>query len=51
MLRDFEARHLPVLEDAELAGIVSVDDLLVALSMELGAMASPVAKEIARPRS
>jgi CBS domain-containing protein len=51
MLRDIEARRLPVLEDDELAGIVTVDDLLVALIMELGAVASPVAKEIARPQS
>jgi CBS domain-containing protein len=50
-LRDIEARRLPVLEDGELAGIVTVDDLLVALVMEFGALASPVAKEIARPKT
>ena len=50
VLRAIEARRLPVLEDEELAGIVTVDDLLVALVMEFGAVASPVAKEIARPQ-
>jgi CBS domain-containing protein len=49
-LRDIEARRLPVLEDEELAGIVTVDDLLVALVMEFGAVASPVAKEITHPQ-
>lgn len=49
-LRNIEARRLPVLEDGELAGIVTVDDLLVALVVELGAVASPVAKELSRPQ-
>lgn len=50
IFRDIEARRLPVLEDEEMAGIVTVDDILVALVMELGAAVSPVAKEIARPQ-
>jgi CBS domain-containing protein len=51
IFRDIEARRLPVLEEEELAGIVTVDDILVALVMELGAAVSPVAKEIARPQT
>ena len=36
------ARRLPVLEDEELAGIISVDDLLLSLVAELGAVMSPI---------
>src|ERR1700733_12437537 len=32
------ARRLPVLEDAELAGIISVDDLLIRLLSEFGSL-------------
>ena len=42
-------RRLPVLEDEELAGIISVDDLLVTLVLELGAVVSPVAQELLNP--
>jgi len=49
MVRDISARRLPVLEDEELAGIVTVDDLLVASMMEFMSAVAPVAKQIARP--
>jgi CBS domain-containing protein len=42
-------RRLPVLEDSELAGIISVDDLLVALVLELGATLTPIARELQHP--
>jgi len=51
-LKTFQAqrvRRLPVLEDDELAGIISVDDLLVTLVLELGAVVSPVARELLDP--
>ncbi|MDA8312034.1 MAG: CBS domain-containing protein [Actinomycetota bacterium] len=41
-------RRLPVLEEGEVAGIVSVDDLLLALVLELGATLSPIARETLR---
>ena len=43
------ARRLPVLEDEELAGIISVDDMLIALVGEFGAVMSPVAREVVHP--
>jgi CBS domain-containing protein len=43
------ARRLPVLEDKELAGIISVDDLLLSLLVEFGAVMSPVAQELVHP--
>jgi CBS domain-containing protein len=43
------ARRLPVLEDKELGGIVSVDDLLLSLVTEFGAVMSPVAQELVHP--
>ena len=43
------ARRLPVLEDKELAGIISVDDLLLSLVVEFGAVMSPVALELVHP--
>ncbi|MGO8826206.1 MAG: cyclic nucleotide-binding/CBS domain-containing protein [Acidimicrobiales bacterium] len=43
------ARRLPVLEDEDLAGIISVDDLLVSLVVEFGAVMSPVAQELVHP--
>ncbi len=43
------ARRLPVLEDKELAGIMSVDDLLLSLVAEFGAVMSPVAQELVHP--
>ncbi len=43
------ARRLPVLEEGDLAGIISVDDLLLALVVEFGAVMSPVALELVHP--
>jgi CBS domain-containing protein len=43
------ARRLPVLEDTDLAGMISVDDLLVSLVAELGSVLSPVARELVHP--
>jgi CBS domain-containing protein len=43
------ARRLPVLEEEELAGIISVDDLLISLVVEFGAVMSPVAQELVHP--
>lgn len=43
------ARRLPVLEDKEIAGIISVDDLLLSLVAEFGAVMSPVAQELVHP--
>jgi CBS domain-containing protein len=43
------ARRLPVLEDKDLAGIISVDDLLLSLVEEFGAVLSPVARELVYP--
>jgi CBS domain-containing protein len=43
------ARRLPVLEETDLAGIISVDDLLLSLVAELGAVLSPVAQELVHP--
>ena len=47
--RNAGARRLPVLEEDELAGIISVDDLLVSLVAEFGAVLAPVAKELVHP--
>ena len=49
ILKSEQVRRLPVLEDGELAGILSVDDLLVALVLELGAVVSPIARELLQP--
>jgi len=46
ILKDAGVRRLPVLEDGDLGGIISLDDLLVALVLELGAVVSPIAKEV-----
>lgn len=48
-LKDREFRRLPVLEEGELAGIVTVDDLLVGLVLELASVISPVARDVVRP--
>jgi CBS domain-containing protein len=50
LLKDAGVRRLPVLEDGDLGGIISVDDLLVALVLELGAVVSPIVKEILGPK-
>lgn len=49
VFRTATARRLPVLEDGELAGIISVDDLLISLVAEFGAVMSPVAQELVHP--
>ena len=43
------SRRLPVLEDKDLAGIISVDDLLLSLVTEFGAVMSPVAQKLMHP--
>jgi CBS domain-containing protein len=43
------SRRLPVLEDEDLAGIISVDDLLLTLVTEFGAVMSPVAQKLVHP--
>ena len=43
------SRRLPVLEDKDLAGIISVDDLLLSLVAEFGAVMSPVAQKLVHP--
>ncbi len=49
LLKDAGVRRLPVLEDGDLGGIITVDDLLVALVLELGAVVSPIVKEVLDP--
>jgi len=49
ILKDANSRRLPVLEDSDLAGIITVDDLLVALVIELNAAIAPIAREVASP--
>ena len=51
ILRNAGVRRLPVLEDSDIAGIITTDDLLVWLVLELGAVASTVANEIVHPTS
>jgi CBS domain-containing protein len=46
MLHDAGVRRLPVLEENEIAGIITVDDLLVWLAAEFAAVASPVADDV-----
>lgn len=50
VLRHTGVRRLPVLEGSDLAGIITLDDLLVWLVGELAAVATPVA-DIVLPRS
>jgi CBS domain-containing protein len=50
LLKEAGVRRLPVLEDSDVAGIITVDDLLVFLVLELGAVVTPVAGEIVRPK-
>ena len=49
VFKSASARRLPVLEDKDLAGIISVDDLLLTLLAEFGAVLSPVAQELVHP--
>jgi CBS domain-containing protein len=51
ILKDAGVRRLPVLEDSEIAGIITVDDLLVFLVLELGAVIAPVVSEILHPKN
>ena len=46
ILRRAGVRRLPVFEESELAGIITVDDLLVWLVGELAAVATPVAGHV-----
>lgn len=46
VLKDAGVRRLPVLEDTDLAGIITVDDLLVALALGFAAAISPVVHEL-----
>lgn len=50
LLKETGVRRLPVLEDSELGGIITADDLLVALTLELAAVVSPIAQEILEPK-
>lgn len=43
------SRRLPVLEDEELAGIISVDDLLIRLLGEFGSLMHPVTERVIHP--
>ena len=49
VFRSSTARRLPVLEEEDLAGIISVDDLLVSLVAEFAAVMTPVAQELRHP--
>lgn len=51
VLKEQQVRRIPVLEDGNLAGIVSVDDLLVSYVLELAAIVSPIASELLQPES
>src|ERR1019366_3774262 len=51
IVKDAGVRRLPVLEDGDIAGIITVDDLLVWLVLELGAVTTPVAGEILHLKS
>jgi len=47
--KDVRSRRLPVLEDTDLAGILTVDDLLVALVLEFNAAVAPIVREVMHP--
>jgi len=46
ILRGGRFRRLPVLEDETVTGIITVDDLLVTLVVELAAVAAPIAASV-----
>ncbi len=50
LLKETGVRRLPVLEDSDIAGIITVDDLLVFLVLEFGAVVTPIVGEIVHPR-
>lgn len=49
VLKRANVRRFPVLEDGEVAGILTVDDVLVALVVELHAAVAPIAHEMTAP--
>ncbi|HVA09517.1 MAG TPA: CBS domain-containing protein [Acidimicrobiales bacterium] len=51
VLRRAGVRRLPVVEDGVVAGIITFDDLLVWLVLELGAVTTPVAGEVLQLKS
>lgn len=46
LLRRHEVRRLPVVEDDQLAGMLTVDDLLIRSTTELGALVQPITGEV-----
>lgn len=51
IIKEAGVRRLPVVEDTDLAGIITADELLISLVLELSAVVSPVAKELAHPQT
>jgi CBS domain-containing protein len=49
VIKDANARRLPVLEGTDLAGIITVDDLLVALVLEFNEAMAPIVREVVSP--
>ena len=49
LFREAGTRRLPVTEEGEVAGMISVDELLVALVVEFNGLISPIARELAAP--
>ena len=49
VFRTATAGAFPCSRTTDLAGIISVDDLLVSLVVEFGAVMSPVAQELVHP--
>jgi len=48
--RKARTRRLPVVEDGEVAGLISVDELLVALVVEFNGAIAPIVRELAAPQ-
>jgi CBS domain-containing protein len=46
LLRQHEVRRLPVVEEDQLAGMLTVDDLLIRSTAELGALVQPITGEV-----
>jgi CBS domain-containing protein len=46
LLRQHQVRRLPVVEDDQLAGMLTVDDLLIRSTTELGALIQPITGEV-----